>query len=92
MPPMSVLILEYIDAFISTNEISNSKENISIYPNPANNILCFSKVMKEVEVINVYGQKVLSQKMPATFISTEGLAPGCYFLKSDEAVLKFIVK
>lgn len=39
MPPMSVLILEYSQIVQGINQIDNSKDEFTIYPNPSNNFL-----------------------------------------------------
>lgn len=92
LPPMSVLILEYDNAALNTDNISINQDNTIIYPNPTNGILSFSKTLRNIDVINVYGQKVLTKMEPTSFISTQGLPAGTYFLKSDESILKFVIK
>lgn len=69
----------------------NASKTISMFPNPANEIVRFSKTIKEVAVLNVYGQIVLQAKTTAS-ISTMGLQEGVYIIQADKTTHKIIVK
>lgn len=61
-----------------------------VYPLPAGERLWFSKILDEAEVLNVYGQVVISRIKSVNSVSLDGLPHGTYFLRSHETVLKFI--
>jgi hypothetical protein len=63
-----------------------------LFPNPADNVLHFSEPLKNIEVFNSSGQKVISKMECLDNISVEQLTPGIYFIKSDKLLAKFIVK
>jgi len=80
---------------ITTVDISNSPENktdVILYPNPANTEVSFSKTLNDIEVFNVYGQLVIPKLKTAKAISVQNLKDGVYFIKTNNAVLKFAVK
>ena len=57
---------------------------LKVYPNPANNVITVTNknAIENIEVANLLGQKVLSQKVNAesTQIDVSGLAAGTYIL------------
>lgn len=69
----------------------NTSKTISMYPNPANEIVRFSKTIKEVAVLNVYGQIMLQAKNTAS-ISTMSLQEGLYIIQADKTTQKIIVR
>jgi hypothetical protein len=69
----------------------NASKTISMYPNPANEIVKFSKTIKDVAVLNVFGQIVLQAKNTAS-ISTEGLQEGLYVIQADKTIHKIIIR
>lgn len=79
--------------------INEVEDNISIYPNPANNVLNVnaSSNINEVEVFNMLGQKVMTVSVNNTnaSINTSDLTAGMYMLKlhTDNGVVnqKFTV-
>jgi alpha-L-arabinofuranosidase len=91
MPPMSVLILEYINPSVGISEAVINNKNITIYPNPSTGLLTFSEPLKNVVIYNNYGQIVLVKKEPTKNISTEGLQNGSYIIISNKGIFKFIV-
>ena len=86
------------------NSISNNNEFISIYPNPANEILNFKFEMinenLEIKILNSIGQLIKEEKISiennAGFINTNDLNTGIYFISiydtNDKliAVKKFV--
>ena len=87
IPPMSILILEYNE---SVNEFQShtKKDNyFMIYPNPANDILNFSKNLQEFIVTNNLGQEILKGK--GNSVATANLKAGIYFLKTENSCLRF---
>lgn len=91
IPPMSVLILEYVISTVGINEEPPNQSKITAYPNPADNILNFSEPLTNVEVCNSLGQPVIDNMVLAYSISVGHLIPGIYYIKSDKGVIKFIV-
>jgi len=92
MPPMSILILEYRNNPLSVNEtISNNPINM-IYPNPTTGQIYFSELQNEIEIYNFLGQIVVPKIRNIKNISVEQLADGIYFIRTDKAIMKFIVK
>ncbi len=69
----------------------NAAKTITVYPNPANEIVKFSKTIKDLVVLNVYGQIVL-QANNAENISTLGLQKGLYIIQADKTIHKIIVR
>ena len=92
MPPMSVLILEYVKATVALNNTDHLNTTIQYYPNPTGNVLKFSELLKNVEVYNSQGQLVINKILITDNISVGHLTPGIYFIKSDKGVMKFTVK
>lgn len=66
----------------TTEELEKKTNNISIHPNPANNILYVlnSNDLKEVTVFDVNGKIILLQNQP-TAIDIANLNAGIYFIK-----------
>ncbi|MDZ4668723.1 MAG: hypothetical protein SGJ00_12705 [bacterium] len=64
---------------------------ISLFPNPANDLIQFSKPMFDVEVYSIQGQ-LMNQLLPeANELSTHSYPDGLYVLKSRNGFLKFLV-
>ncbi len=68
---------------------SFSLQNLSVYPNPVNDVLniAYTEDISDVTLINMLGQMVLSQKVNAATaeINTSGLQNGNYILKVTTA-------
>jgi len=92
MPPMSVLILEYNNTPTGLYDLNLNNSVIQLFPNPADNVLRFSEPLKNIEVFNSNGQKVISKIESLDNISVKELTPGIYFIRSDKLIGKFIVK
>jgi len=86
----SVDQIKYSTTTTSVNELS--KTETLLYPNPTNQVLNFSQTLTDFEVYNIYGQVVIPKIQSANSIDTEGLTDGIYFIRSNDTVLKFIVK
>lgn len=76
------------DLFTSVNEINNTKAQIHIYPNPANNILFVNTRQTNlqnttVSIYNIQGQQLLQQniRQSQTEIDIQKLAKGIYIIK-----------
>ncbi len=67
-----------------------SEGGLVIFPNPATESIQFGRVVKEVNVFNNYGEKILSQKM-TNEISLMELKDGIYFIVADGFREKIIV-
>ena len=92
MPPMSVLILNYINPTLDINETILNNTSIQLYPNPTNNVLKFTETLENIEIYNSYGQLVINKIKSADNISIEHLKEGIYFIKSNKGVARFIIK
>ena len=76
---------------VSVEEI-NLADNISIYPNPANNNLTIScKNEAEIELVRIYnqiGQKVLEEKLSNNTINVSGLKQGLFVFEMATGELR----
>lgn len=77
------------------NELNQNQ--ISIFPNPAKDMLTVNYHQGEVQIFDIHGKLLLNQSMKeSNIISTVSLAPGMYFLKiTDEEKIsctKFLVQ
>jgi len=68
------------------------KQNITLYPNPTTEQIYFSQTLNDIEIYNIYGQTVMTKIKAANSISVHELPDGIYFIRTDKAVMKFIVK
>jgi len=68
---------------LPVNIIQNKPLNISIYPNPANDVLYISnfETVEKVEILNTVGQMVQQVNQPQNNISLNGLPAATYFVK-----------
>jgi len=80
-----------ITAGISSNNPAISNMPI-LYPNPTTGMLSFSHTLNDIEVFNIYGQTVMTKIKAANSISVHELPDGIYFIRTEKAVMKFIVK
>lgn len=89
-----VLAKKYIGP-IYTNALGienlDDTSSLLIYPNPANDIVKFSKPIKDIKVYNVYGQQVISISEKTDNISTKELADGIYLIQMGGTIHKIIV-
>lgn len=71
------------DASNSPNSIQfTSSENIGIYPNPAKEIIHFTRKVNSVELIDISGRTICNTKNSHS-LSLEGLPSGMYILNLD---------
>jgi hypothetical protein len=69
---------------LTTNQFS--KETFKTFPNPVKDVLYFSNAtISSVEVYNILGAKVLSQKVSSKSINMNKLKSGIYLLKTKDA-------
>lgn len=63
-------------------EVSNQTNNVSLYPNPAKNVLNIQSdnTIYGIEIMDITGRKVLEQKGNATQIDIQSLEQGMYNL------------
>jgi len=81
----------YYSKILST--VTNNKNDIIIiYPNPASNHISFTEIQNEIEIYNSIGQIVIPKIRNTKNISVEQLLNGIYFIRTDKAIMKFIVK
>jgi hypothetical protein len=89
-----MVFTEATTAGLEDSELSNL---ISVYPNPANNVLNVflknSTNNQTIHLLNSIGEVVLSKAVDAqeTTINTEGLSSGMYMLKVGDSVFKVII-
>jgi len=80
---------------ISTNISSNNsaiKDAPFLYPNPTTGQINFSKTLNDIEIFNIYGQTVMAKIKSAKNISVQELPDGIYFIRTDNSIIKFIVR
>jgi hypothetical protein len=65
--------------------------DITLYPNPANEIVNFSTNIKNLSIINIFGQVMLQAK-DISNVSTESLTAGLYIIQADNRIFKLIIK
>lgn len=75
----------------SIGENSNTINQLKVYPNPTDGFLSFSATIFDIEIYNVLGELVYSNKGATNSISTENYSNGIYFLKSNLGVTRFVV-
>lgn len=84
-----VLNTEFIDvSALSVDIDENNLNNLSIYPNPANNVVnVYAPGMEKVEILNSLGQVVYNSNMVNTEmqINIESLTEGIYFIRVSGA-------
>jgi hypothetical protein len=88
--------INYI-SFAGMNESFDSRNSISVYPNPASDIIILkSKENTTIEIFNMLNQKIeindLTISRDETMIPTAHLANGMYFLKQGPNYKTFVVK
>ena len=58
---------------------------VSVYPNPAEDVIHFSKSIDNVSIININGQTIMAvEKQGLKSLNIQQLEPGVYFLKSAD--------
>ena len=86
-------------ALVENRNMPKSEEKITIYPNPAKDILIIvfeenTQMPNGVEVIDILGRsRIKVQKQPQTNffqIDVSSLSPGIYFVKINSRIYKFI--
>jgi Domain of unknown function (DUF4832)/Domain of unknown function (DUF4874)/Secretion system C-terminal sorting domain len=77
---------------ISLKRPHTEGSQIRVYPNPAEDILTIENAEgKDLEVVNVLGQIIVSIKnYHQPFLSIQGLTKGIYFVKTGDAVVRFV--
>jgi hypothetical protein len=81
----------FTDNTIGFSEFNSSPE-FTLYPNPANDIITFSESVNDVEVFDVYGNRIIAEIKSMQIISVRELADGIYFVRSGNSMTKFIVQ
>ncbi len=74
-----VLFSEYT----SVNEVSKTVKSVSVYPNPANDVINFAKDMRgaQVAVYSITGQTMIAQTLEANQLDVSSLKTGIYFVQ-----------
>lgn len=68
-----------------------AKEELTYYPNPADESLNFSETIENIEVYNIFGEPAIPQIKSANAISVKELHDGIYFIRSDKTCFKIVV-
>ena len=91
-------LLSIVDGSLSNSEVSLNNE-ITIYPNPTNNIINLSYPeylqINKIELYNNLGQLIHRENSAVKKISLHGNAQGVYFVKiysSDGIINKRVIK
>jgi hypothetical protein len=77
---------------LTTVGVDDSKSqtlDLAISPNPASDFIILPSVFANIQIYNIYGNKVLECESKSR-IDVSGLSPGLYFLKAGDKVFKFI--
>jgi len=89
--------LVYTDIFLNNSEVTDkSSASISVFPNPAGNVIHFTLGWnKNVAILNLLGEILVSKYFGNEIEKTHSidisyLTPGVYFIKVDNEVEKFI--
>ncbi len=69
----------------------NADNQISLYPNPANDILFINKLVEAADVLSSNGMVLYSVKK-TNQINISTLTPGLYILKTSDSCLRFVKK
>lgn len=67
---------------------------LTVYPNPCNDVMFIKGLpvnCKEIVVLDLQGREVLKTRLIESTFSTKTLNPGFYFLKANDALVKFTV-
>lgn len=78
---------------LSTSTIPNKKQTLTLFPNPADQMLTVTfEGDKELHLFSIFGRKLNSYKSKQKLVlNTSQFANGLYFIKSDMEVLRFVV-
>jgi hypothetical protein len=68
------------------------QDKISIYPNPANEMVSFSETLHAIQVYNLFGELVINVQGSSNSLITSSLSEGIYLLKSSRGTVKFVVR
>ena len=89
-PPISIFLP------LTIGNTDKDPTEINIYPNPTKNTVTVSaeNPIEKVEISNLLGEKLLSQKGNSTTITInlEGLATGVYIIKVNDSFVRRVVK
>jgi hypothetical protein len=85
-----------IDKVVGVEEI-NLEEDLSIFPNPADNLLTFStkNTIQSIKIIDSFGKEIIYSKNPEKSIDVSSLAVGLYYIQlesNDKVLCKKFVK
>ncbi|MDW9378796.1 T9SS type A sorting domain-containing protein [Chryseobacterium sp. JV558] len=87
-------ISAYDDSLLSTHEVVNSKNNITVFPNPFNDTITISDIskVKSVSVLDASGKSVKTIEKPTSQMYLNDLKSGLYFitLKMTDGTVKTI--
>jgi hypothetical protein len=72
--------------------LTDNEPEFRITPNPAREQLRFSKDLEAFDIINVFGEIVVSNETATNHVSIAHLADGMYFIRTGQSVQKFMVK
>ncbi|MBP8993911.1 MAG: T9SS type A sorting domain-containing protein [Bacteroidales bacterium] len=68
---------------------STNKDNCSIHPNPATNILHFSEA-KTYKILDIQGRVLMQSNIKQNYANIQGLRKGVYFIKLEDKLFKFV--
>ena len=72
-------------------ESYNDKNNLNIYPNPANTTINIDRsILNTVFIYDVLGNEVFHSKIETISIDISGFQPGVYFIKTTQGTKRFI--
>lgn len=69
-----------------------AKNDLIVYPNPANETISFSTPLDNIRVLNILGEQLMPEIKSANKISVSNLENGIYFLNAQQGVKKIMVQ
>jgi len=74
---------EAADGLVGFEQVSNNKNSINIYPNPASDVLFFNGVAEndKIEIFDINGRLLVSAQINNSSINIADLKAGAYFVK-----------
>jgi pimeloyl-ACP methyl ester carboxylesterase len=75
---------------VSENTMSNSAISLSVFPNPAQDVISFSEPQKILGIYSMDGALIRNMNEESGTISIETLQSGVYFIKTEKGVARFV--
>lgn len=86
----TITIFEVDANALSTNGFTKTANTFAIFPNPSESGIVYFNRTADVEVFDINGKKLFSEKAAQT-INTSQLATGIYFVKTADGIVKKLI-